>query len=95
LAKILRQEVPDLLEKSQEEQEAFCKRWGTDRMVEQQKADLAAFGVEFDLWFRERDLHQGGSWTKVIEFMEEAGFLYEQDGAVGLPLPGLAMIRIG
>ena len=82
LAKILRQEVPDLLEKSQEEQEAFCKRWGTDRMVEQQKADLEAFGVEFDLWFRERDLHQGRELDKVIQFMQEAGFLYEQDGAV-------------
>ena len=82
LAKILRQEVPDLLEKSQEEQEAFCKRWGTDRMVEQQKADLAAFGVEFDLWFRERDLHQGHQLDEVIKFMQEAGYLYEEDGAI-------------
>ena len=82
LAQVLRQEVPDLLEKSQEEQEAFCKRWGTDRMVRQQKADLAAFGVEFDLWFRERDLHEANQLHKVIEFLEEAGFLYEQDGAI-------------
>ncbi|NLY29872.1 MAG: arginine--tRNA ligase [Firmicutes bacterium] len=82
LAEVLRQEVPNLLEKSQEEQEAFCKRWGTDRMVEQQKADLAAFGVEFDLWFRERDLHQGQQLDEVIKFMQEAGYLYEEDGAI-------------
>ena len=82
LAKILRQEVPDLLEKPEEEQEAFCKRWGTDRMVAQQKADLAAFGVEFDVWFRERELHKAGQLEKVIEFLDERGFLYEQDGAL-------------
>ena len=82
LAEVLRQEVPNLLEKPQEEQEAFCKRWGTDRMVEQQKADLAAFGVEFDLWFRERDLHQGQQLDEVIKFMQEAGYLYEEDGAI-------------
>ena len=49
MAKVLREEVPDLLEKPQEEQEAFCKRWGTDRMVALQRDDLAAFGVEFDV----------------------------------------------
>ncbi|HHV93607.1 MAG TPA: arginine--tRNA ligase [Firmicutes bacterium] len=82
LAGILRQEVPDLLEKSQDEQEAFCKRWGTDRMVEQQKADLAAFGVEFDHWFRERELHEGGYLQEVIQFLQDAGYLYEEDGAI-------------
>ena len=34
------------------------------------------------MWFRERDLHQGRELDKVIQFMQEAGFLYEQDGAV-------------
>jgi arginyl-tRNA synthetase len=82
LAQILRQEVPDLLEKPASEQEAFCKRWGTDRMVAQQKADLAAFGVEFDVWFRERELHSTGQLEKVIEYLDEAGFLYEQEGAL-------------
>ncbi|NMB46502.1 MAG: arginine--tRNA ligase [Firmicutes bacterium] len=82
LAKILRQEVPDLLEKSPEEQEAFCKQWGTDRMVQQQKADLKAFGVEFDVWFRERELHKANRLEKVIKFLEQAGFLYEEDGAI-------------
>ena len=82
LARVLRQEVPDLLEKSLEEQEAFCKRWGTDRMVRQQQADLAAFGVNFDVWFRERDLHATRQLHKVIEFLQEADFLYEEDGAI-------------
>ncbi|NLK08197.1 MAG: arginine--tRNA ligase [Firmicutes bacterium] len=81
LAQIMRQEAPDLLEKPQQEQEAFCKRWGTDRIVEQQKADLAAFGVEFDVWFRERDLHAGQKLEKVIEYLKDQGLLYEQDGA--------------
>ena len=30
-------------------------------MVEWQKQDLADFGVTFDRWFRERDLHEAGN----------------------------------
>ncbi|NMB24372.1 MAG: arginine--tRNA ligase [Firmicutes bacterium] len=81
LAEVMRQEVPDLLQKPQGEQEAFCKKWGTDQMVNQQKADLAAFGVEFDVWFRERDLHSANKLQEVIDFLEAEGLLYEQDGA--------------
>lgn len=81
LAEVMRQEVPDLLQKPPEEQEAFCKRWGTDQMVNQQKADLAAFGVEFDVWFRERDLHNANKLREVVDFLEAEGLLYEQDGA--------------
>ena len=82
LAEVMRQEVPDLLQKPPEEQEAFCKKWGTDRMVNLQKADLAAFGVEFDVWFRERDLHGARKLQEVIDFLESKGLLYELDGAI-------------
>ncbi len=82
MAKVLREEVPDLLEKPQEEQEAFCKRWGTDRMVALQRDDLAAFGVEFDVWFRERDLHKSRQLEKVIDYLDDKGLIYEQDGAL-------------
>lgn len=82
MARTLREEVPDLLNRPVAEQEAFCKKWGSDRMVAQQKADLAAFGVEFDRWFRERELHEAGELEKVVEFLREKGLLYEKDGAV-------------
>ncbi|MGB4494350.1 arginine--tRNA ligase [Candidatus Darwinibacter acetoxidans] len=82
LAKVLQEERPDLLDLPYEERIAFCKRWGTDQMVEMQRADLAAYGVEFDLWFRERDLHEAGALEAVIQFLKEKGLLFEEEGAL-------------
>lgn len=82
LAEILKEERPDLLGMSLEERLAFCKRWGTDQMVEMQKADLKKYGVEFDLWFRERDLHSAGALENVIDYLRERGFLFEAEDAL-------------
>ncbi len=82
LAKRLLEEKPDFLEWPREEQLAFCKRWGTDQMVEWQAADLRSYGVEFDVWFRERDLHAAGELEKVIEYFREKGYLFEEEGAL-------------
>lgn len=82
LAQVLKVEKPDLLEFSLEERLAFCKRWGTDQMVEMQKADLKNYGVEFDLWFRERDLHSAGALEDAIAYLRERGFLFEAEDAL-------------
>ena len=51
-------------------------------MVEQQKADLEALALNLICGSGNGILHQGRELVKVIQFMQEAGFLYEQDGAV-------------
>ncbi|NMB19288.1 MAG: arginine--tRNA ligase [Firmicutes bacterium] len=82
LAEVLDREHPHLGEMSLEERLAFCKRWGTDQMVEAQKADLKRYGVEFDLWFRERDLHSAGALKEAISFLENRGLLFEAEDAL-------------
>ncbi len=82
LAKVLRTENPTLAQLPPEERLDFCKRWGTDKIVEMQKNDLKAYGVEFDRWFRERDLHAAGALEKVIAVLEERDFVFEDDDAV-------------
>ena len=82
LAQVLKEERPDLLDLPFDERIAFCKRWGTDKMVEMQQADLRSYGVEFDLWFRERDLHAQGALEAVIEYLREKGLMFEEDGAL-------------
>ncbi len=82
LAKQLLQEKPDLDKLSEEEMHQFCTRWGTDTMVRGQQEDLAAFGVEFDVWFRERDLHAENAVDKTIAFLQGKGLLYEAEGAI-------------
>jgi arginyl-tRNA synthetase len=51
-------------------------------MVKWQAEDLRDYGVEFDLWFRERDLHAQGKLEEVIAFFREKGYLYEEEGAL-------------
>lgn len=82
LASRLRIEKPDLLELDEQERLAFCKRWGTDQMVELQKADLAAYGVIFDTWFRERELHAKGALEKIIALFKEKGYMYTKEDAL-------------
>ncbi|HKM43104.1 MAG TPA: arginine--tRNA ligase [Limnochordia bacterium] len=81
LAELLDGEHPDLGEMSLEDRLSFCKRWGTDQMVETQKADLRRYGVEFDLWFRERDLHAAGALEDAISLLDEGGLLFEEEDA--------------
>lgn len=82
LAAILKEEHPELREMPLEKRLAFCKRWGTDQMVEAQKADLKNYGVEFDLWFRERDLHGQGALEEAIALLRERGLLFEDEEAL-------------
>ncbi len=46
------------------------------------RADLEAFNVHYDEWFSERSLHENGTVSKVLNLLEEKGYLYHKDGAV-------------
>ncbi len=48
------------------------------------KEDLEAFGVNFDVWFSERALHQNGNLQAVCQILKDRGYMYEQDGALWL-----------
>jgi len=63
---------------------AFFRAWGCRSMLEQMRAELAAYGVEFDVWFSETTLHEGGRLERVIERLLKSGEAYRQDGAVWL-----------
>ncbi len=48
------------------------------------KEDLAAFNVEFDVWFSEQSLHDADAIRKACDLLRERGYLYEKDGALWL-----------
>lgn len=75
---------PDLLELPREEAEAICREEGYRLMLAEIKASLTRFGVEFDVWFSERTLHEGGAIEQAIETLREQGRVYEAEGAVWL-----------
>jgi len=63
---------------------AFFRSRGCALMLEQMKAELAAFGVVFDCWFSETKLHESGQLERVIERLLVSGEAYREGDAIWL-----------
>ena len=63
--------------------EAF-RREAVGRMMRLIQEDLEAFGVRFDVWTREGDLHRRGLVRETLEELRKRGVVYEKEGAVWL-----------
>ena len=48
------------------------------------KEDLEAFGVTYDVWFSENSLHDANKIREAVDFLQERGYIYEQEGALWL-----------
>jgi arginyl-tRNA synthetase len=81
---ILTASGPDLMQKPEEERAAFFRAATLDRMLEAQKATLAAFGLHYDTWFRESSLYESGEVDRTIATLKERGYAYDKDGALWL-----------
>ncbi|MEI6512690.1 MAG: arginine--tRNA ligase [bacterium] len=57
---------------------------GQEVVFENQKVDLADFGIAFDTWFSEQTLHDKGEVTETLESLRVGGYTYESEGAVWL-----------
>jgi arginyl-tRNA synthetase len=66
-----------------EAQEVF-RREGVELMFTQIKADLHDFGVDFDVFFHEKTLHESGAVERAIARLTEMGNTYEAEGALWL-----------
>ena len=53
-----------------------------EAMVASIRRSLSRLGVEYDNWFRERELYSRGDFERVMALMDERGFRAERDGAV-------------
>ena len=54
---------------------------GLKTILDDIKIDLHEFGVDYQQWFSERQLMENGSVKVALTRLQEAGYLYEQDGA--------------
>jgi arginyl-tRNA synthetase len=63
---------------------AFFRSRGCDLMLEAMKSELRDFGVEFDCWFSETTLHQGGRLEQVVERFLASGEAYREGEAIWL-----------
>jgi arginyl-tRNA synthetase len=63
---------------------ARITEWSYQRMLKGIKDTLARLGVEFDVWFSERTLHQSGAIADTVAELRERGLIEDRDGAVWL-----------
>ncbi|MBE0435192.1 MAG: arginine--tRNA ligase [Methylomicrobium sp.] len=54
---------------------------GLKTILQDIKDDLAEFGVSYQEWFSERKLMESGAVDEALNRLQQAGYLYEKDGA--------------
>lgn len=57
---------------------------GMELLLDQQRRDLAEFGVRMDVWRRERELTAEGRVEGVLERLRRTGLAYQEEGALWL-----------
>lgn len=67
---------------SREEALAWFRKEACDRILLGIRADLETFGVRFDRWFREEELHRTGAVEGAMEELERRDQTYRAEGAV-------------
>ena len=81
IAADLKSEVGDrYLGKPEAEWLEILRERGITRMLARIKSDLAAFGVEFENWVSERELTERVGLQGMLQRLQAAGHIYEQDG---------------
>jgi arginyl-tRNA synthetase len=56
--------------------------WAAEQIGNGIRDDLAAFGVEYNVWFSEKSLYNNGLLKATLDDMRERGHIYDKDGAV-------------
>ncbi len=63
--------------------EALAK-FGLEHNIPKMQSDLKRYGIEYDRWFFESELHESGYVAETVEELTKRGYTYEKDGALWL-----------
>ena len=58
--------------------------YGLSVNIPKMKEDLRRYGIEYDLWFMESELHESGYVAETVQMLTDKGWTYEKDGALWL-----------
>jgi arginyl-tRNA synthetase len=81
IAGTLVKQHPEVLGMPREESLETFRSGGVALMFDEIKASLAGFGVHFDVYFNETNLHERGELDAALARLRESGQVYEADGA--------------
>ena len=85
LAQLFREKYGDeYLEKDTAQRHGVMARFGLDRNIPKMQSDLRRYGIEYDRWFFESELHESGYVKDSVDKLTEQGYTYEKDGALWL-----------
>jgi arginyl-tRNA synthetase len=84
IAEAIKAEVPGVLSREEDEALEVFRVEGVKLMFAEIRQSLDEFGVHFDTYFNEKDLHDRGELQEALDRLREQGHLYESDGATWL-----------
>jgi arginyl-tRNA synthetase len=76
--------TPGILELPDGEAVVAFREQGYELMLEEMRSSLRRFGVEFDVWFSERSLHESGAIEHALDTLRGQGHVFDSEGAVWL-----------
>lgn len=80
-ARVIADYPGDLFHIPRDEQQEVFRAVGVELMFGDIKASLHEFGVDFDVYFHENELHESGAVERAIDRLRDLGAIYEADGA--------------
>jgi arginyl-tRNA synthetase len=81
IASMVVKEHPDALTLPPDQALQTFRSGGVALMFDEIRASLADFGVHFDVYFNEKDLHERGELGAALTRLRQSGHVYEADGA--------------
>ncbi len=85
--KVRAQEFADVygdkyIDATQEERRAALTEFALPKNIQAMKDNLTKYRIEYDTWFKESVLHNGGEVMDTIDLLTKNGYTYEKDGAL-------------
>ena len=73
-----------LLKENPEKRREKLVQYALPINIERIRKMLSSYGIEYDVWFSEKSLHESGEVEETIRFLKEHGYTVEKDGAIWL-----------
>jgi len=77
-----------LIELPEEQGLGLASKYACDEILRGIQDDLTYFGVTYDAYFREKDLHDSGAVRHVVETLRSEGRVEEKEGALWFTMEG-------
>ncbi len=71
-----------LLDMPPEQRRKILIDYALEEKVNYMRKTLENFGVNYDVWFSEKTLHESGKIEQVIKYLQDKGYIYKEENAL-------------